>query len=73
MQSKPHDFSVWFRFYFTQAALPPRRRKRQKGLVMQKTKTHSLVLAAMMVALSFVLSCAKLQEMPMGGSIVSVG
>ena len=36
---------------------------------MSKTKTHSLVLAAMMVALSFVLSCAKLQEMPMGGSI----
>ena len=36
---------------------------------MQRTKTHSLVLAAMMVALSFVLSCAKLQEMPMGGSI----
>ena len=36
---------------------------------MQKTKTHSLVLAAMMAALSFVLSCAKLQEMPMGGSI----
>lgn len=36
---------------------------------MQRTKTHTLVFAAMMVALSFVLSCAKLQEMPMGGSI----
>ncbi|MBO5652823.1 MAG: energy-coupled thiamine transporter ThiT [Clostridia bacterium] len=36
---------------------------------MKRTKTHALVLCAMMVALSFVLSCAKLQEMPMGGSI----
>ncbi len=36
---------------------------------MQRTKTHSLVLAAMMVALSFALSYAKLWEMPMGGSI----
>ena len=36
---------------------------------MQRTKTHTLVLAAMMVALSFALSYARLWKMPMGGSV----